>query len=234
MLTLLLHADPQIGMACFKKCARTGGGEKLSSKEQQCLAMCQDRYVDTMNLVSNAYMERAQRQCTSDCRRRRCARRICIARSKSAPILALTLTPASLAPCTPTGKRPPANDNRTTSFSCTDVLRAWGYWPPSAWGKGAGKGRAPVRWGEPARGGAPLRCVWHRVPGYIPSAGLGTLAALLRCPATATSPPLISTRDCRPQNPPPTPRTPQPRKPPPRTTTAPFRVPSHSIPPRQG
>lgn len=83
-------------------------------------------------------------------------------------------------------KTAPANDYRTTSFSCTDVLRAGGCAPPWARGEGAGEGRAPVRsGGGPARGGAPLRCAWHRLSGRIPSAGLGARAALLCSPATA-------------------------------------------------
>ncbi|CAM9655356.1 unnamed protein product [Heterosigma akashiwo] len=42
---------------CHAKCAGTDG-DRLSSREQNCLAMCMDRYVDTMGVVNNAMVER--------------------------------------------------------------------------------------------------------------------------------------------------------------------------------
>ncbi len=31
---------------CFNRCAKTSGGERMTSSEQGCLAMCMDRWVD--------------------------------------------------------------------------------------------------------------------------------------------------------------------------------------------
>eukprot|EP00903_Cladosiphon_okamuranus_P018360 g16891.t1 len=46
---------------CFKRCAKTSGGERLTSSEQSCLAMCMDRYMDTMALVNKAMVAKSQR-----------------------------------------------------------------------------------------------------------------------------------------------------------------------------
>ncbi|CAM9313371.1 unnamed protein product [Scytosiphon promiscuus] len=45
---------------CFNKCAKTSG-ERISSSEQGCLAMCMDRYMDTMGVVNSAMVKRSQR-----------------------------------------------------------------------------------------------------------------------------------------------------------------------------
>mmetsp|Transcript_15965 Transcript_15965/g.20265 ORF Transcript_15965/g.20265 Transcript_15965/m.20265 type:complete len:87 (-) Transcript_15965:372-632(-) len=42
---------------CFKKCVGTSG-DKLDSKEQSCLAMCQDRYFDIREQVQAALKKR--------------------------------------------------------------------------------------------------------------------------------------------------------------------------------
>tara|TARA_B110000971_G_C19900226_1_gene449580 strand:+ start:757 stop:999 length:243 start_codon:yes stop_codon:yes gene_type:complete len=42
---------------CFKKCAGTSG-EKLESREQQCSALCMDRYMDAMQVVVNSMQKK--------------------------------------------------------------------------------------------------------------------------------------------------------------------------------
>lgn len=42
---------------CFDKCAGTSG-DKLDSREQSCLAMCQDRYLETRAHVQEALSKR--------------------------------------------------------------------------------------------------------------------------------------------------------------------------------
>ena len=42
---------------CFSKCV-TKPSSKLSSTEQKCLALCQDRYLDVMAAVGQAMMSR--------------------------------------------------------------------------------------------------------------------------------------------------------------------------------
>ncbi|EWM22746.1 hypothetical protein NSK_005889 [Nannochloropsis salina CCMP1776] len=43
---------------CFSKC--TGkSGNRLDSKEQNCVAMCMDRYIETMNVVQHSLSERS-------------------------------------------------------------------------------------------------------------------------------------------------------------------------------
>ncbi|CAM9389486.1 unnamed protein product [Phaeothamnion confervicola] len=44
---------------CFKKCIKTRG-ERLDTGEQECLAMCMDRYIDTMGIVNKAVVDRSQ------------------------------------------------------------------------------------------------------------------------------------------------------------------------------
>mmetsp|Transcript_5114 Transcript_5114/g.10618 ORF Transcript_5114/g.10618 Transcript_5114/m.10618 type:complete len:83 (+) Transcript_5114:452-700(+) len=51
----------KISEKCFIKCVPKPGS-KLSSSEQKCLAMCMDRYMDTMNVVSQAMVQRGQQQ----------------------------------------------------------------------------------------------------------------------------------------------------------------------------
>jgi len=46
---------------CFKKCV-TSPGTSLAGSDQKCLAMCMDRYMDTFNLVSKAYVQRIQQE----------------------------------------------------------------------------------------------------------------------------------------------------------------------------
>mmetsp|Transcript_9057 Transcript_9057/g.17279 ORF Transcript_9057/g.17279 Transcript_9057/m.17279 type:complete len:90 (+) Transcript_9057:73-342(+) len=43
--------------ACFDKCAGTSG-DKLDSREQSCMAMCQDRYLETRAQVQETLMKR--------------------------------------------------------------------------------------------------------------------------------------------------------------------------------
>mmetsp|Transcript_21111 Transcript_21111/g.30971 ORF Transcript_21111/g.30971 Transcript_21111/m.30971 type:complete len:86 (+) Transcript_21111:65-322(+) len=42
---------------CFKKCAGTSG-DKLDSREQSCMANCQDRYLDARAQVQEALAKR--------------------------------------------------------------------------------------------------------------------------------------------------------------------------------
>merc|ERR1712043_56797 len=46
---------------CFKKCIASPGSS-LAGSDQKCLAMCMDRYMDTFNLVSKAYVQRIQQE----------------------------------------------------------------------------------------------------------------------------------------------------------------------------
>uniref|UniRef100_A0A336MYL5 Mitochondrial import inner membrane translocase subunit n=1 Tax=Culicoides sonorensis TaxID=179676 RepID=A0A336MYL5_CULSO len=46
---------------CFKKCVGKPGSD-LDSSEQKCLAMCMDRYMDTIQTVSRAYTMRLQKE----------------------------------------------------------------------------------------------------------------------------------------------------------------------------
>lgn len=43
--------------SCFEKCTDTSG-DKLSTREQQCLAMCQDRYLETRSQVQQTLAKR--------------------------------------------------------------------------------------------------------------------------------------------------------------------------------
>eukprot|EP01036_Dinobryon_divergens_P003434 gene3434-4526_t len=47
----------KITESCFKKCTGKSGDE-VDRREQQCLAMCSDRYMDTMGVVNQALMSR--------------------------------------------------------------------------------------------------------------------------------------------------------------------------------
>jgi mitochondrial import inner membrane translocase subunit TIM13 len=51
----------KVGEKCFEKCV-TKPSAKLSSSEQKCLAMCMDRYVETMTVVSQAMAERGNQE----------------------------------------------------------------------------------------------------------------------------------------------------------------------------
>ncbi|CAB1114097.1 unnamed protein product [Ectocarpus sp. 4 AP-2014] len=46
---------------CFNRCAKTSSGDRINSSEQGCLAMCMDRYMDTMGLVNKAMVAKANR-----------------------------------------------------------------------------------------------------------------------------------------------------------------------------
>jgi len=46
---------------CFKKCV-TKPGTSLDSSDQKCVAMCMDRYIDAVNLVTRAYTQRLQQE----------------------------------------------------------------------------------------------------------------------------------------------------------------------------
>ncbi|KAK3096992.1 hypothetical protein FSP39_005472 [Pinctada imbricata] len=46
---------------CFKKCV-TKPGSSLDNSEQKCIAMCMDRYMDTMNIVARTYSSRLQQE----------------------------------------------------------------------------------------------------------------------------------------------------------------------------
>mmetsp|Transcript_20992 Transcript_20992/g.27250 ORF Transcript_20992/g.27250 Transcript_20992/m.27250 type:complete len:83 (-) Transcript_20992:278-526(-) len=46
---------------CHAKCADSSG-DRLTNKEQNCLAMCMDRYIDTMGAVNQAMLDRQNRR----------------------------------------------------------------------------------------------------------------------------------------------------------------------------
>ncbi|KDO17529.1 hypothetical protein SPRG_14364 [Saprolegnia parasitica CBS 223.65] len=45
---------------CFNKCI-TRPQDRLDNKQQQCLSLCVERYIDTMKIVSGAIQQRGQR-----------------------------------------------------------------------------------------------------------------------------------------------------------------------------
>ena len=49
----------KVGEKCFTKCV-SKPSSKLSTSEQKCLAMCMDRYVETMTVVGQAMEERSK------------------------------------------------------------------------------------------------------------------------------------------------------------------------------
>ncbi|TPX62864.1 hypothetical protein PhCBS80983_g00126 [Powellomyces hirtus] len=51
----------QINKKCYSKCI-VKPGTKLDSSEQTCLQRCSDRYQESWNVVSNAYLRRAQKE----------------------------------------------------------------------------------------------------------------------------------------------------------------------------
>mmetsp|Transcript_138162 Transcript_138162/g.195570 ORF Transcript_138162/g.195570 Transcript_138162/m.195570 type:complete len:82 (+) Transcript_138162:69-314(+) len=51
----------KVGEKCFHKCV-TRPGSSLSSSEQKCLAFCMDRYQDTQATVTQALINRENRQ----------------------------------------------------------------------------------------------------------------------------------------------------------------------------
>ena len=48
-----------VNSSCYKKCV-TSPGSTLSNKEQTCLAMCFDRFLDVQQIVVNAVNNRGQ------------------------------------------------------------------------------------------------------------------------------------------------------------------------------
>lgn len=47
---------------CFAMCAKPSKGERLDSSEQSCIALCMDRYMDTIGVVNKALIERQGRR----------------------------------------------------------------------------------------------------------------------------------------------------------------------------
>ena len=52
----------KISEKCFEKCIASKPGSELSSGNQKCLAMCMDRYKDTMSVVSQTMVQRSERE----------------------------------------------------------------------------------------------------------------------------------------------------------------------------
>ncbi|KAI9718176.1 MAG: protein translocase subunit [Chrysothrix sp. TS-e1954] len=50
-----------INRSCFEKCVPSPG-TSLSSKEQQCFTSCMEKYMNTWNSVSRAYVQRLQQE----------------------------------------------------------------------------------------------------------------------------------------------------------------------------
>ncbi|XP_064390315.1 mitochondrial import inner membrane translocase subunit Tim13-like [Halichondria panicea] len=46
---------------CFRKCINAPGSE-LDSREQKCLSMCMDRYMEAWNITSKSYSSKLQNQ----------------------------------------------------------------------------------------------------------------------------------------------------------------------------
>lgn len=59
--TLTLKRPQKVTDKCFTKCVNRPGA-KLDSSEMQCTAMCMDRYLDSMAIVSQAWAARAKQQ----------------------------------------------------------------------------------------------------------------------------------------------------------------------------
>lgn len=55
----LAEMSQNITQKCFEKCVSRPGSQ-LDTKQQSCLAMCMDRYIDTMQAVSHRVMQRGQ------------------------------------------------------------------------------------------------------------------------------------------------------------------------------
>lgn len=51
---------PQVTDKCFKTCV-TSPSTSLSSRENSCMERCMDRFVDAMNVVTEALSDRSQR-----------------------------------------------------------------------------------------------------------------------------------------------------------------------------
>ena len=55
----------QLAEHCFKKCIASKGsalsGDRLDRSEQTCIAMCRDRYQDTLKAVEQALRDRQSR-----------------------------------------------------------------------------------------------------------------------------------------------------------------------------
>lgn len=46
---------------CFRKCVAKPG-TSLDNSEQKCVAMCMDRYMDALNIVTRTYTQRLQKE----------------------------------------------------------------------------------------------------------------------------------------------------------------------------
>ena len=57
---ILLGHTTQVTEKCVKKCAGTSG-TTLDKREQGCMSLCMDRYIDTMTEVQKALMARQER-----------------------------------------------------------------------------------------------------------------------------------------------------------------------------
>ncbi|XP_033226674.1 mitochondrial import inner membrane translocase subunit Tim13-B isoform X2 [Belonocnema kinseyi] len=53
--------EKKMANKCFRKCI-SKPGTSLESSEQKCVAMCMDRYMDTLSIVANTYRNRLQRE----------------------------------------------------------------------------------------------------------------------------------------------------------------------------
>ncbi|CAG8452524.1 10622_t:CDS:2 [Ambispora leptoticha] len=51
----------KINEKCFAKCI-SKPGHSLENSEKQCVAKCMDRYMESWNIVSRAYLSRVQRE----------------------------------------------------------------------------------------------------------------------------------------------------------------------------
>eukprot|EP00567_Pseudictyota_dubia_P005504 CAMPEP_0197440392 /NCGR_PEP_ID=MMETSP1175-20131217/6912_1 /TAXON_ID=1003142 /ORGANISM="Triceratium dubium, Strain CCMP147" /LENGTH=85 /DNA_ID=CAMNT_0042970481 /DNA_START=197 /DNA_END=454 /DNA_ORIENTATION=+ len=55
--TIMKQMMEKMSRECFKRCAGTSG-DRLDNKEQSCMAMCLDRYLDTRSQVQEALQKR--------------------------------------------------------------------------------------------------------------------------------------------------------------------------------
>ena len=51
-----------IAEKCFEKCVSSSPDKKLSQKEVDCVARCQDRYLDAFNTVNSAFQALGNQQ----------------------------------------------------------------------------------------------------------------------------------------------------------------------------
>ncbi|KAL7744186.1 hypothetical protein ACLKA6_009159 [Drosophila palustris] len=55
------HMLSKLATQCFRKCVARPQ-ESLDGREERCIVLCMDRYVDSFNLVARAYGNRLQRE----------------------------------------------------------------------------------------------------------------------------------------------------------------------------